>query len=87
MFTLGGLVDSGPGGTSTKTRADDGRGREGQEAPRESANSPAINQLAESQRKNAKAVKLTKLTAAQMKQLHQHDMGREEEVQARRGPS
>jgi hypothetical protein len=44
---------------------------------RTDANSPedAINQLPASQRKNAKAVKLTKLTAAQIKQLHQHDMG------------
>ncbi len=44
---------------------------------RTDANSPedAINQLPESQRKNAKAVKLTKLTAAQIKQLHQQDMG------------
>lgn len=48
---------------------------------RTDANSPedAINQLPESQRKNAKAVKLTKLTAAEIKQLHQQDMGAKKE--------
>ncbi len=35
----------------------------------------AINQLPEHERKNAKAVKLTKLTAAQIKKFHEPEMG------------
>ena len=44
---------------------------------RTDANSPedAVNQIPESQRKNAKAVKMTKLTAAQIKQIHEHEAG------------
>jgi hypothetical protein len=44
---------------------------------RTDANSPedAVNKLPESQRKNAKAVKLTQLTAAQIRKLHEQEAG------------
>ena len=44
---------------------------------RTNAKSPedAVSMLPESQRKDAKAVKMTKLTAAQIKQLHEKEAG------------